>query len=110
MKLTHLVRLVRSVGVPVKIEQASTGDIVTIPRALSQAFGGRTPEAIVNAYGTSGREFVVLKADLKTMDKIRDLDVLIDGSGRYVAASATPLLEEGTGTVMGYRVYARGRS
>lgn len=109
MKLVHFARNVRTIGVPGKIERPAESISDVLPKVLSQAFGTRTPEMIVNEYGMNGREFVILAGDLANLKEPKQLDLLTDGSGRYVAGSASALLEEGTGKIMGYRVYARGR-
>lgn len=109
MKLQHFVRNVRSIGVPAKIARASTGEMDALPRALSQAFGTRTPEMIINEYGMNGREFVVLAGDLVHLKEPKQLDTISDGSGRYVIGSVVSFLEEGSGKIMGYRIYSKGR-
>lgn len=110
MKLREFNKLVRALGTPAVLEQAEDGTRTEIAKVLGQSTtkSANGNEYIANQFGEFGREFVLRAADIPG-GKIKQFDTIIDNSGRYVVSVQMPLLEDGTGNIMGWRCYSKGR-
>lgn len=107
MLRTELAQLVATLGQPVMHHQTKPPAAVTnVAKCLTQSTS-KAPEAIVNSYGVNGREFVFTLASLPTAPEKFD-SVTFSGE-RYVLEVAIPLHEHGSGALMGWRCYSKGR-
>lgn len=107
MMRAALVSLVDALGqagthIQAKAPQTST----PLARVLTQSTSKST-EAIVQAYGVNGREFVFLSDALPLTPE--RFDAIQIGGERYALDTVVPLHEDGTGLLMGWRCYAKGK-
>lgn len=105
MKKNELAALVDYLGQPVTLEQTKLGMSKDLAKVLTQTTA-KAPEAIVNAYGVNGREFVFKKDDLDTPPE--RFDVVTFNGERFVLDTEMTLYEPG-GAVIGWRAFAKGK-
>lgn len=108
MRFQDLNSIVRRLGSPATFKQADPETDIALPKVLHQSTA-KAQESIVNQYGVSGREFVVLAKDFPAGFKIKKYDAIHCAAGTFVLVDPMPLLEEGTGKVMGWRAYSKGK-
>lgn len=108
MTRNALMSLIRSpIGTMATHKKAKAPQTVTGPIKILQQSTSKAPEAIVNAYGVNGREFVILASDLP--DTPEKFDTITSDSGVFVINDVIPLMGEGIETVIGYRCYSKGK-
>jgi|GEM_PF-4040216 len=99
--------LIQALGQSATHIQAKAPNVETVvPRMLSQSTSKAT-ESIVQAYGVNGREFVLLVTALPQAPE--RFDAIVTGDERYALDTVIPLHEEGTGELMGWRCFAKGK-
>lgn len=112
MRFRDLNSIVQKLGCPGTLVAANgpnTPEVhYTLPKVLTQSTA-KAQESIVNQYGVSGREFVILAKDLPAGYKLKKYDSVQCAAGNFVLVDPMPLIEEGTGNVMAWRAYAKGK-
>lgn len=106
MKRAEFNRLITGLGTYAEITHAKTGTVDPVTYCLSQSTSKAT-DALINQYGVNGREFVFRSGDV-TSPPLR-LDAIAISGDKYVFDVVIPLYEAGTGALIGYRAYAKGK-
>lgn len=103
----ELTALVQTLGQPVVFLQAKPPATSTAIAKCATQSTSKAMEPIVNAYGVNGREFIILQRDLTTAPE--KFDAVSFQGERYVLDTVVPLHEHGTGALMGWRAFSRGK-
>lgn len=106
MKKAELKRIVTGMGILAVLTHSNSGVIDSALHCLTQSTSKAT-DALVNQYGVNGREFVI-DADEVTAPPVR-LDSIAVNETKYVFDAVMPLYEDGTGALIGFRAYAKGK-
>lgn len=96
-------QLLNAIGTNVTWHQAKAGTDTTVKAVVASA--SKRDEAIVNAYGIGAVMFQV-DAALCQPEK---LDRFTVGTERYTISDVSPRHERGTGNVISFTCYCRGR-
>lgn len=105
MKKAELASLITVLGTSVNLEMIASGAKPAL-KVLTQSVGKLT-EALINSYGVNGREFVFGVDDLPYPPEKFDV-VTLDGE-RFVIDVPQTLREDGSGLIIGWRAYAKGK-
>lgn len=96
--------LIDTIGVPASLQVSKTGAVVSL-RRVGFASVGRMEEALVNAYGVTGKVITVKAADAEPVR----LDRIVVLGESYTIDAVNPIHAPGSGTVVAYRCYVKGK-
>lgn len=99
--------VINTLGVPATHTMAKAPNTITAVPKLTIQGVGRAEEAIINAYGVTARQIVIKAASLLTPPE--KFDVISIGSERHVIEAVMQKYETGSGDVMGYSCYCKGK-
>lgn len=107
LTLAEFRTLANATGIPAVWEQAQApNQTAAIGKAIVQSTS-KAAEPIVNAYGVNGKSIQVAAADLPTAPL--KFDAFVVQGNRYVIDTVIEHKERGTGAVIHYTCYSRGR-
>lgn len=117
MRLYQFTKLVRALGMKGSFFKVRPNESTDLEFKLSKVLNQSTSKAstdIVNQYGVTGREFVMMNSDLfdpitQTYFVPKKYDYFVIDGLTFIIDDPMPLFEEGTGKVMGYRAYSKGK-
>lgn len=94
-------------GVPATHRQAKAPNTETAIARLTIQGVGKADEAVVQAYGVMTRQIHIKSASLPAAPE--KFDAIIIGGITYVIEAVMPKFESGTGAVLGYACYCKGK-
>lgn len=108
MQASEFAMLLQVTGRPVTFHQIKPPQAVTNVRAIVQS-NIKSSEAIVNAYGVGGRTIQIAANALPTPPE--KFDIVTDANGeRWVLELVVPKHAEGSGAVVSYTCFSKGRA
>lgn len=104
----HHEMLIQTVGVPMVFHQAKAPHTVT-PLSHAGIASPRKDSEIVNSYGVGAKVITLMEVSVPSVPEKFDWVVVTSGGEKLVFEAVTKVHEPGTGTVIGYRCFVRGK-